>query len=177
MAPGLGRQGLLPLKPVMMVAQCAQQTTERYSKVPPTGRELIANPIVSAALEKAWEASLPNDPVRRHEEGGWIYIHPPTGTILVKREWRPENFPFRNIICLRYPPIYTSFYIVADFHTHPFPGTSDPSKEYDDRYERAVGVPGLVRGWGDPKVHPGRIERRENYNGNFGYPNIPGGRW
>jgi len=145
---------------------------------PPTGEELIRNSSeVRVALQRAWEESLPDDPVLRHEEGGWIYIHPDTRTIVTVREWRRENRPWRNVIDLKYPPILMSFYIVADFHTHPFPppATQGPSDDLDVPFEHATGVPGLIRA--REKTYPGTIERRLNYNGNFGYPNKDGGRW
>jgi hypothetical protein len=42
---------------------------------PPDALDLLNSPVVQKALDDAWTNSLPNDPVHRHEEGGWIYIN------------------------------------------------------------------------------------------------------
>jgi len=146
--------------------------------VPPTGRELLADLFVASELRKAWEESLPEDPVLRHEEGGWIYIHPATRMTVVKREWRPENLVARNVLDLSHPPILMFFYIVADFHTHPFPPPADqgPSEKLDVPYERWTQVPSIVISREKPYPNAGVVERRANYNGGFGYPNVEGGR-
>lgn len=53
---------------------------------PPSATELMTDPIVQKAIEKAWVDSLPGDPARRHEEGGWIYFDTTTGQISVRRQ-------------------------------------------------------------------------------------------
>jgi hypothetical protein len=40
----------------------------------PTISELLQDSLVLQALEDAWNASLPHDPLQRHEEGGWIFM-------------------------------------------------------------------------------------------------------
>ena len=42
----------------------------------PTVNEILVVPIFRAELEAAWVDSLPADPARRHEEGGWVYYSP-----------------------------------------------------------------------------------------------------
>jgi hypothetical protein len=51
----------------------------------PTATELLNNPAVRRALDEAWADSQADDPVARHEEGGWIYIAVITGEITVRR--------------------------------------------------------------------------------------------
>src|SRR5688500_9556908 len=51
----------------------------------PTVTELLANPLVRAALEDAWTDSAPDDWLMRHEEGGWIYMDVTTGEISIRR--------------------------------------------------------------------------------------------
>lgn len=47
--------------------------------------ELRNNPVVSEAIEQAWQNSKSEDPLRRHEEGGWIYLNIRTAEISVRR--------------------------------------------------------------------------------------------
>lgn len=42
--------------------------------------------MVQQALQAAWKDSLPNDPMRRHEEGGWIYMDTTTGELTTRRQ-------------------------------------------------------------------------------------------
>jgi RHS repeat-associated protein len=149
--------------------------------VPPTGREiLLKSSEVRGAMERAWEESMADDPVLRHEEGGWIYIHPETRIIVTVREWRSQYVGVQvaghRSIDLWHPPILDMFYIVADFHTHPNPppDPQGPSPD-DDDIARQVGVPGLILSWSGYRITNG-TNRRENYNGSFGYPLIVGGR-
>src|SRR5437763_14287409 len=51
----------------------------------PTTAELLADPTVLQALDDAWSDSLPGDPARRHEEGGWIYLDTTPGVLGVRR--------------------------------------------------------------------------------------------
>ncbi len=51
----------------------------------PSAEELKNDPVVRAALAAAWADSFPDDPLLRHEEGGFIYANPTTGEIIVRR--------------------------------------------------------------------------------------------
>src|SRR3712207_6116311 len=51
----------------------------------PTAAELLNDPTVVEALEDAWSDSLPADPARRREEGGWVYKDTTTGALLIRR--------------------------------------------------------------------------------------------
>src|SRR5689334_6665588 len=83
----------------------------------PSADELRAISVVARALEDAWADSLPNEPVRRHEEGGWIYLDPTTGTVSIVRA-SPGR---RAGINLTRPPEFPGLFVVGKFHTHPNP--------------------------------------------------------
>src|ERR1700681_1324413 len=83
----------------------------------PTAAELLDNPIVQLAIGQAWADSLPDDPGRRHEEGGWIYLQTTTGEIVVRR----APCGARAAIDLGSPEIIADCVVVGKFHTHPNP--------------------------------------------------------
>jgi hypothetical protein len=134
----------------------------------PTAAELHLNPIVQAALDQAWIDSRPNDSVRRHEEGGWIYLNPATGDITIQR----AAAGIQTAIDLDRPPIVEGSFIVGKFHTHPNPSVDgwDPGpSRCDQRVDSIHGVPDLVRS--DQGVHySGPDRRRGGLTGNPGYP-------
>jgi hypothetical protein len=51
----------------------------------PTIAELLRSPVVLSALEAAWRASLSDDPLQRHEEGGWVFMDVTTGALAAIR--------------------------------------------------------------------------------------------
>jgi hypothetical protein len=109
----------------------------------PTAAELLQNPLVKQSLDQAWQESQPNDPVQRHEEGGWIYMDMTSGAITVQRA-RPG---LADMIFLDPPPVVLCSVIVGIFHTHPnptsegwYPGPSPLDEEFDE----AHGVPDLI---------------------------------
>ena len=134
----------------------------------PTADELLANPVVRAALDAAWADSFPDDPVLRHEEGGWVYCDPATGSVTVRR----AQSGFRDGIILDGPPLVPGSYVVATYHTHPnptavgwLPEPSPSDRELMDEY----GVPGLIVSDVDVyRVGPDR--RRGGLTGDPGYP-------
>jgi hypothetical protein len=83
----------------------------------PTATELFAKPVVLQAMEDAWVSSIPSDPARRHEEGGWIYAHTTSGELSVRRAGPGAQAG----LDLSSPPIITGCVVVATFHTHPNP--------------------------------------------------------
>ena len=83
----------------------------------PTAAELQRHPAVRHALEGAWQDSLPDEPARRHQEGGWIYMDITTGEISVRRQTAGRQAS----IDLSRPPILASSVVVGKFHTHPNP--------------------------------------------------------
>ena len=135
----------------------------------PTADELRADPVVQAAFAAAWADSFPDDPVLRHEEGGFIYFEPVLKRVSVRR-----TLPgVRDLLDLSRPPILPGSYLVATFHTHPNPTAEGwrpyPSDE-DDELAVDSGVPWFVVS--DVGVHvTGPIRRVNGLNGPPGFPN------
>lgn len=134
----------------------------------PTIAELSANGVVLAALERAWEDSKPEDPVARHEEGGWVYFDPTTATIQVRRAATGgvAELDVTN------PPVVPGTFVVATFHTHPHPaaeGWDTGPSEPDTVSAWLLGVPCIIRA--EDGVHTtGPDSRRGGLAGNPGYP-------
>src|SRR5688572_27064876 len=98
--------------------------------VAPSAAELLRNPVVNAAIEAAWVDSEPDDPVRRHEEGGWIYYELGSRTISVMRALAGGH----DNLDLRQPPEIDGCVVVGKFHTHPNPTSEgwDPGPSAQD---------------------------------------------
>ena len=142
-----------------------------FSKPPthaPTAPELQADHLVRAALEQAWVDSEVSDPLRRHEEGGWIYLDLSSGKMSIQRAKRGATAG----IDLSYPPVMAGCIVVGKFHTHPNPGSEgwNPGPSQADHVVDARhGVPDLIRA--DNGVHfSGPPSRRGGLSGGAGYP-------
>jgi hypothetical protein len=135
---------------------------------PPTSGDLLNHPLVQQALEQAWNDSLANDPIRRHEEGGWIYMEIQTGQLSIKRS--PIVYP--AAIDLNSPPLEKDAIVVGKFHTHPHPTAEgwDPGPSSADQLiDAGHGVPDLIRA--DDGVHlSGPQIRRGGLGGGPGFP-------
>jgi hypothetical protein len=136
--------------------------------VPPTATELLADLVVLRALDEAWTDSLADDPVQRHEEGGWIYLDTTTGALLIRRAARGRT----STIDLTNPPTSPGTVVVGKFHTHPNPTAEawDPEPSAQDQIvDNRHGVPDLIRA--DDGIHlSGPAERRNGLAGGPGYP-------
>ena len=134
----------------------------------PTAAELQRNSVVQAALEAAWNDSQADDPMLRHEEGGWIYLKPTSGAVTVIRASAGQE----SAIDLNDPPEIDGSFVIGKFHTHPNPSSEgwDPRPSRDDRIvDASHGVPDLIRS--DDGVHySGPERRRGGLGGNSGYP-------
>ena len=109
----------------------------------PTAVELQAHPVVQAAFAAAWADSFADDPAMRHEEGGFVYVNPTTGEVVIRRA--PPGG--RDFIDLSFPPHVHGAFLVATYHTHAIPPrgpiTAEPSE--DDRFHAVdSGVPWFV---------------------------------
>ena len=136
--------------------------------VAPSAAQLLRNPIVDAAIEAAWLDSQPDDQVRRHEEGGWIYYELSTGAISVRRA--PAGTAGR--VNLNHPPELDGCVVVGKFHTHPNPtdeGWDPGPSEDDDVIDGAQGVPDLIRS-DQGMFTSGPDSRRGGLGGRSGYP-------
>ncbi len=134
----------------------------------PTAAELLNQPTVRQAIDDAWTDSLPDEPERRHEEGGWIYLQTITGEILVRRA--PAGLQAE--LNLDNPPPVPQAVSVGIFHTHPNPtaeGWQGGPSEADRRADERDGVPDLIRA--DDGIHfSGPPSRRGGLGGGPGYP-------
>ena len=134
----------------------------------PTVLDLANEPVVQQALEDAWADSLPDDPVRRHEEGGWVYMDTTTAAISVRRAVAGG----RATLDLNTPPLVAGSVVIATFHTHPNPsaeGWEPGPSAGDTRSAWLFGVPCLIRA--DDGVHTtGPDSRRGGSTGGPGYP-------
>ena len=133
-----------------------------------TAAVLLNELVVQQPLEQAWEDSLSDDPVHRHEEGGWIYLDSPTGDVMVRRA--PAGT--QSTLDLSIPPVVRGAKVIATFHTHPNPSAEGwepgPSAE-DTQSAWLFGVPCLIRA--DDGTHTtGPASRRGGLTGGPGYP-------
>lgn len=134
----------------------------------PTIAELRNDPVVRQVLEEAWIDSLPNDPARRHEEGGWIYMDVMTGAITTGRA--PAGGQAN--LDLTSPPVLTGSLVVATFHTHPNPTSEgwDPGPSQSDTQSADYfGIPCLIRA-DNGVCTTGPDSRRGGLAGGPGYP-------
>jgi len=134
----------------------------------PTAHDLATHPDVIKALDDAWLDSLADDPMTRHEEGGWIYFEPNRGTVTIQR----AASGIATEIALADPPILAGQFIVATFHTHPNPtdqGWDPGPSPADVKSANQLGVPCLIRS--DQGIHlTGPVVRRGGLSGNPGFP-------
>jgi hypothetical protein len=135
---------------------------------PPTATELLADPTVQLALEEAWIDSQADDPLLRHEEGGWIYLDVANGTIALRRT-APGG---QDHLDLDNPPAVSGSVVVGTFHTHPNPkaeGWESGPSPADQLAAVLSGVPWLIRA-DDGYHHTGPEERRGGLTGRPGFP-------
>ncbi len=135
---------------------------------PPEASELLRNPGGVRALDEAWADSQIDDSLRRHEEGGWIYMNVSTGSVMTRRA--PAGG--QAMIDLGNPPLLEDCVVVGKFHTHPNPsaeGWSPGPSASDQAIDERRGVPDLIRA--DDGVHLSGPEcRRGGFAGEPGYP-------
>lgn len=141
--------------------------TTSSSLTAPTGTELAANSIVSAAIDASWTDSQVADPANRHEEGGWIYMDTTTGAITTRRAPRGGGAS----INLWNPPEVSGSVVVGNWHTHPNPtseGWEPGPSGADTTNQGRRNVPGIVRA--DDGDHIFGATRRASLSGNAGFP-------
>jgi hypothetical protein len=123
---------------------------------------------VQKAVEQAWIDSLPDDPGKRHEEGGWIYMNLKTGQLVVGR----AAHGLQAELEIGDPPLLPDCVIVATFHTHPnraAEGWELGPSDTDEEVLAQLGVPGLIRA--EDGIHTAGLDsRRGGLAGGPGYP-------
>ena len=108
--------------------------------------EAIANdPVVAAAIEKAWNASNPNTPGSKQEQGFWVMRDDKTGALST------VNFPSngtRDSLTPGAVPAIEGKTAVAFFHTHPntvAEGYTNGPSTADQNFADARGIPGIIQ--------------------------------
>ena len=103
---------------------------------------ILDDEAVRGLILRAWQESEAGTE-KAHEEGGFIYYKPTTGTIAIRRV-APGT---RNSIDLSNPLPVEGTFLVATYHTHPTPPggrvTAEPS-DLDWKYANESGVPWFV---------------------------------
>ena len=108
--------------------------------------EAIANdPVVAAAIEKSWNASNPNTPGSKQEQGFWVMRDDKTGALST------VNFPSngtRDSLTPGAVPSIEGKTAVAFFHTHPntvAEGYTNGPSPADQNFADARGIPGIIQ--------------------------------
>ena len=108
--------------------------------------EAIANdPVVAAAIEKSWNASNPNTPGSKQEQGFWVMRDDKTGALST------VNFPSngtRDSLTPGAVPAIEGKTAVAFFHTHPnttAEGYTNGPSTADQNFADARGIPGIIQ--------------------------------
>jgi hypothetical protein len=90
---------------------------------------LLADPAVIAAINRAWRDSQADDPTHRHEEGGYIVLKTDFshGVERWARGGQSRILP---------PPLeadncYNVRVVLATFHTHPNPAIDEAGREWE----------------------------------------------
>jgi hypothetical protein len=135
---------------------------------PPTAAELLAEPAVQQAMEQAWIDSRADDPLLRHEEGGWIYLDTVTNALIIRR----AAAGMQDRLDLANPPTVPGSVVVGTFPTHPNPTAEgwEPGPSPADQLAAALsGVPWLIRA-DNGYHHAGPGTRRGGLTGRPGFP-------
>jgi hypothetical protein len=108
--------------------------------------EAIANdPVVAAAIEKSWNASNPNTPGSKQEQGFWVMRDDKTGALST------VNFPSngtRDSLTPGAVPSIEGKTAVAFFHTHPnttAEGYTNGPSTADQKFADRIGIPGIIQ--------------------------------
>jgi RHS repeat-associated protein len=141
--------------------QAQQATTCIPGNFKPKKGWWYRNPTVQTAIDLALGGSYPGG-VFNHEEGGWIYYNPATGTFQVDpfqpgKPPKPGQNPHMDPPPPKPPP---GFCTVGSFHTHRDHTHAGPK---DQHFLRQHNVPLLIVVPGEqtpyyPPIYPGRLQ-------------------
>ena len=120
---------------------------------------LLTDAVITAAIREAWRDSCADDPVGRHEEGGYVLLK-------ADGSYSVERWP-RGRRCRIIPPpldpgnCYNGRKVLAAFHSHPNPPVDEAEVEWeqepgesDRRWHACTRLPGFVVG----RVHVYEID-------------------
>lgn len=157
------------------------RTVESLGRTAPDYNSLIANPVVTAAINTAWTASSPaiNPPVvNQHEEGGWVFLNLVTGAVTT----RAQASGGMAAINLSNPPIVPDSVVIGKYHTHPNlgPGWNPRPSPGDIAVDAQHGVPDIVIGSINTDISTTDLflsgpARRTHLGGGQGFPGAGGG--
>ena len=111
----------------------------------PSVEAIANNPVVAAAIEKSWNASNPNTPGAKQEQGFWVMRDDKTGALST------VNFPSngtRDSLTPGAVPAIEGKTAVAFFHTHPnttAEGYTNGPSPADQNFADARGIPGIIQ--------------------------------
>jgi hypothetical protein len=96
--------------------------------------DIVKNPIVQAALNQAWNDSLPDELEARHEEGGWI-IQNSAGGLRIQRcpsgaVPAPDSTDMTMVVCDA--KVGPNEQPAAFFHTHPGPEVDENGNRWQN---------------------------------------------
>lgn len=150
-APASTRSTLAPTTtPTQAVPSVPTSDTRITTRAPDSANipdlEVITNdPVVAAAIEKAWNGSNPSTPGAKQEQGFWVMRDDKTGALST------VNFPSngtRDSLTPGAVPAIEGKTAVAFFHTHPNTAaegyTNGPSPA-DQNFADARGIPGIIQ--------------------------------
>jgi hypothetical protein len=139
-----------PTAPTQTTPIAPSSDTRITSRAPdsaniPSVEAIANNPVVAAAIEKSWNASNPNTPGAKQEQGFWVMRDDKTGALST------VNFPSngtRDSLTPGAVPAIEGKTAVAFFHTHPNTAaegyTNGPSSA-DQNFADARGIPGIIQ--------------------------------
>ena len=134
----------------------------------PSAADLLSELAVQQALEQAWIDSRVDDPLTRHEEGGWVFLDTTSGGIVIRRAAAGAQAS----LDLSSPPTVPGAVVIATFHTHPNPSADgwEPGPSAADMQSAwRFGVPCIIRA--DDGIHTtGPDSRRGGLSDGPGYP-------
>jgi hypothetical protein len=137
-----------PTSPV--AAPAAGSDTRITTRAPdsaniPALETMASNPVVAAAIDKAWINSNPNGPGAKQEQGFWVLRDDKTG------EYSIVNFPSngtRDSLTPGAVPKVEGKSVAAFFHTHPntaAEGYRNGPSDADQKFADAKGIPGIIQ--------------------------------
>ncbi|WP_353390254.1 RHS repeat domain-containing protein, partial [Halopseudomonas sabulinigri] len=130
------------------IAQERSATAVAESSERPELEAIAKNQTINAAIDSAWEASNPNTPGSKIENGFWIIRDNLTKALSV--QMFPMAGASRDRMSPGLPPILKGRTVIAFFHTHPntvaegyINGPSDPDMRFSNH--PSINLPGMIR--------------------------------